>query len=83
MLLLSSLHYSCGGGAGLRQQDHAGDRMHEEDMMDNGMMHDGMGNAMMEGDGIMSDDMRRAMMSEDMEPEMMENMRNIRTMSGR
>jgi hypothetical protein len=49
-----------------REQNH----MMQDGMMDDGMMQDGM----------MSEDMRRAMMSEGMGPEMMEDMRPIRTM---
>lgn len=52
------------------------DGMMDDHMMEDGMMQDGM----MEGDGMMSEEMRQAMMSRGMGPEMMEDMRPIRSM---
>jgi hypothetical protein len=73
-LLLPLSLFSCGNSG---EQNQSGDGMMQEDMMgEHGMMR----NKDMMGDGMMSEEMRKAMMSEGMGPEMMEDMRPIRDM---
>lgn len=94
MLFLSLVFFSCGNNSGEATQEEGsamdqgmmGDGMMQdssesEDGMGNGMMGDGgmMQDGMMQ-DGMMSEEMHKAMMSKGMGPEMMDDMRVIRSM---